>query len=132
MASRAMKPCAHPGCRELVSSGYCAKHRPADRSRRSEAAADWHRWYEKPIWRFDLRPAQLLAEPFCRECAAQARRENRPELLRIPATDVDHITPHRGDWKIFTDRRNLQSLCHACHSRKTMAEMAENQRSRTG
>ena len=132
MASRALRPCAHPGCRELVRSGYCDRHRPSDRSRRSADAADWHRWYEKPIWRFDLRPAQLLAEPFCRECTARAGRERRPELLRVPATDVDHITPHRGDWKIFTDRSNLQSLCHACHSRKTLAEMAEDQRSRLG
>lgn len=128
MASRAIRPCAHAGCRILVRSGYCDKHRPKDRSRRSEAAADWHRWYTLDTWRKDLRPMQLLREPFCRECSARARRENRPELLRILATDVDHVVPHRGDWKLFTDRNNLQSLCHSCHSRKTMAEMAENQK----
>ena len=58
---------------------------------------------------------QLLLEPFCRECAKQG--------LRVWATDVDHIEPHRGDWSKFTDRNNLQSLCHACHSRKTAEEM---------
>ena len=126
MASRAYRPCAHPGCRALVRKGYCDAHRPNDRSRRSADAADWHRWYTLPIWVNDLRPTQLLREPFCRERAARARRDNRPELLRVKATDVDHVRPHRGSWRIFTDRTNLQSLCHSCHSRKTMAEMNEN------
>lgn len=126
MASKAYRPCAHPGCRVLVRSGYCDAHRPNDRSRRCAEAADWHRWYTLPIWVNDLRPTQLLREPFCRECAARARRDNRPELLRVKATDVDHVKPHRGNWRIFTDRTNLQSLCHSCHSRKTMAEMNEN------
>ena len=132
MAARAYRPCAHPGCRELVRSGYCVRHRPADNSRRSNAAAVWHRWYSLPIWVDDLRPMQLVREPFCRECTARARRENRPELERVPATDVDHVKPHRGVWLVFTDRNNLQSLCHSCHSRKTLAEMAENKRSRFG
>ena len=63
---------------------------------------------------------QLLKEPFCRSCARQGRR--------IRATDVDHITPHRGDWALFVNPNNLQSLCHSCHSRKTAAEMRENRR----
>jgi len=62
----------------------------------------------------DRRPAQLLCEPWCRECARQGRR--------VRATDVDHIEPHNGDWERFTDPSNLQSLCHSCHSAKTMAE----------
>lgn len=128
MALKPLRPCAHPGCRELVRSGYCARHRPKDCQRRSAEAADWHKWYTLPIWRELLRPAQLLREPFCRECAARSVRERRPELLRVPATDVDHIIPHRGNWSLFTDTRNLQSLCHACHSRKTLAEMDENRR----
>lgn len=128
MALKPMRPCAHPGCGELTRSGYCEKHRPKDRQRRSVNAADWHTWYTLPVWRKRLRPDQLLREPFCRECSARGVRERRPELLRVPATDVDHIVAHRGSWSKFTDPNNLQSLCHACHSRKTQAEMAENQR----
>ena len=128
MALRPLRPCAHPGCSELTRSGYCAKHRPSDPQRRGAEAADWHSWYTKPIWRDRLRPAQLLREPFCRECAKTARTEHRPELLRVRATDVDHVVPHRGNWQLFTDPKNLQSLCHACHSRKTMAEMAQNRK----
>lgn len=128
MALRLMRPCAHPGCHELVRAGYCDKHRPKDRSRRSAEAVDWHRWYGLPIWTDTLRPNQLLREPFCRECSRRAVAENLPHLLRVRATDVDHVIPHRGNWRLFTDSGNLQSLCHACHSRKTMAEMNENRR----
>ena len=35
---------------------------------------------------------------------------------------VDHITPHRGDMRLFWDRRNWQGLCRPCHSRKTRRE----------
>lgn len=125
MALRPMRPCAHPGCRELVRTGYCDKHRPKDGQRRSAEAADWHTWYTLPIWVNDLRPMQLLNEPFCRECSRRAAQEGLPHLARVRATDVDHIVPHRGVWSRFIDRSNLQSLCHSCHSRKTAAEMAE-------
>jgi 5-methylcytosine-specific restriction protein A len=38
------------------------------------------------------------------------------------ATDLDHIVPHKGDMVLFWSPGNWQSLCHACHSRKTMME----------
>ena len=37
------------------------------------------------------------------------------------ATDVDHIVPI-ADGGAPLDQANLQSLCHECHSRKTIAE----------
>lgn len=77
-------------------------------------SAAWHSWYSLPVWVDDLRPNHLLREPFCRECARQGRRTY--------ATDVDHIVDHKGSWVLFTDRNNLQSLCHSCHSRKTMQD----------
>ena len=117
MAQRPLRLCAHAGCRVLTRDGYCPKHRPQYSQQRSEEAADWHRWYQPPIFRKRLRPEQLLREPFCRICAAHG--------IRTRATDVDHIVPHRGSWALFTNPANLQSLCHACHSRKTAAEMRE-------
>ena len=76
--------------------------------------------YSTPIWTEDLRPGQLLAEPFCRMCAERG--------VCTRATVVDHVEPHRGDWGRFTDRRNLQSLCKRCHDRKTALEQAERRR----
>lgn len=44
---------------------------------------------------------------------------NVPKLgRRTYATVVDHIKPHRGDWGLFTDENNLQSLCEHHHGRK--------------
>lgn len=41
-----------------------------------------------------------------------------------PATDVDHIEPHRGDRvKFWTGE--LQSLCKECHSIKTAREQGK-------
>jgi 5-methylcytosine-specific restriction protein A len=38
------------------------------------------------------------------------------------ATLVDHVVPHRGDIDLFWDElHNWQSLCAACHARKTTA-----------
>ena len=86
---------------------------------RKESAA-WHDWYFLPIWRDHLRPEHLIREPFCRECAKHG--------VRTYATDVDHIVDHKGNWKLFTDPDNLQSLCHSCHSKKTAREQAEARR----
>ena len=114
-----MRRCKHPGCRMLTAGAYCQAHKP--KAQRKESAA-WHYLYTDPRYHWaERRTAQLLAEPFCRECARSG--------LRNRATDVDHIQPHRGDVELFT-KGALQSLCHSCHSRKTMREM--NQKNGVG
>ena len=118
MASKPLRPCRHPGCPNLTRAGYCESHKPRQAARRESAA--WHSWYSKPIWTDDLRPAQLLREPFCRECAR--RYPPSDPRHRTRATDVDHVVDHKGNWALFTDPSNLESLCHSCHSRKTMSD----------
>jgi len=40
-----------------------------------------------------------------------------------PATQTDHVIPHRGNQTLFWDRiRNWQSLCDACGGRKSRSE----------
>lgn len=114
MASNPLRPCRHPGCPILTRDGWCARHKPKHTRRMS---AEYHSWYLLPIWTKDLRPAQLLREPFCRECAAQG--------FRTPATVVDHIVPFRGDWVKFVDPANHQSLCKHHHDQKTAREQQE-------
>lgn len=113
MAKRAMQPCLHPGCLEVVRPGerYCGTHRREitkayDRQRGSAAARGYDaRWRR-------LRKQVLSEEPLCRACLAEGRL--------MPSTDVDHIVPKSQGGT--DDRSNLQGLCHKCHSRKTARE----------
>lgn len=118
MATKPLRPCQYPGCYTLVPGGYCDRHRPRTRDRSEEAKA-WRWMYGTPVWK-RLRGEQLLREPWCRECARRG--------VRTRATDVDHVRDHKGDWAVFTDESNLQSLCHSCHSRKTATEMQKTRR----
>lgn len=121
MASKPLRPCRYPGCFTLTKDGWCDLHRPAGEKRRRESA-EYHSWYSLPIWTKELRPAQLLREPFCRECARRGERTR--------ATVVDHIIPFRGNWGKFIDPANHQSLCKRCHDRKTALEQAEKRKKR--
>ena len=115
MAKLPLKPCLHAGCPELVcGKAYCKKHTPQKVPR--QISREWHRMYKDERWN-SLRTNQLLKEPYCCECAKKK--------IRTPATDVDHILPHRGDWGRSLDANNLQSLCHSCHSVKTVKERNE-------
>ena len=112
--NKPMRMCKAPGCQKLTADGYCPEHKP--KQERKESAA-WHHLYTNPRYGWKRRrEAQLAREPFCRECARHG--------LRVRATDVDHVIPHCGDLQLFLYGA-LQSLCHSCHSRKTMAENAE-------
>lgn len=97
MANRPGRPCRQPGCGVITRDGWCEVHR--QKRAKGENVKKRHKWYGLPIWYNDLRPAQLLKEPFCRKCAKHG--------VRTKATDVDHIVPHGGDWELFVDSDNL-------------------------
>jgi 5-methylcytosine-specific restriction enzyme A len=62
--------------------------------------------YNGMAWR-RMRSNQLHANPLCAYCHA---------LGIVTAANVaDHVKPHRGDFKLFFDASNLQSLCKKCH-----------------
>ncbi|MBO8158841.1 HNH endonuclease signature motif containing protein [Thermosyntropha sp.] len=112
MASKIKRPCAYPGCPELVSTGrYCEKHqkqywRQQDEKRGSAASRGYDvRWRR-------IREMVLKEEPLCRECMRQGRV--------TPATDVHHVNGDVRDVR----RENLEPLCHSCHSRHTAKEQA--------
>lgn len=113
------KPCAYPGCNQLTygSSGYCDTHLTQLKNERvknydSKRQSSSKRGYNSK-WR-EARLAYLTEHPLCVECEKRG--------IVTPATDVDHIIPHRGDKQLFWDRDNWQALCHECHSRKTATE----------
>lgn len=77
-------------------------------------AKEWaEAFYHSRAWKA-LRQRALIRDGFtCRFCGARA-------------TEVDHIqelTPENiRDPKISLDLSNLQSLCHDCHTRKTLED----------
>lgn len=118
MPRKAKRPCSRRGCPNLVevgSSGYCPEHdqqRRAERNQRidAERGTAAQRGYNAR-WR-RIRLMQLRKHPLCIHCLSAGRT--------TPATEVDHIRPLAdGGTHAFN---NLQSLCHACHSRKTATQ----------
>jgi len=111
---RPKRPCRHPGCPETHrnQNGYCDDHaqdaRAYDRNRphRSKRGYD-RRWIR-------ARALYLAEHPFCVVCQAKGKM--------IVATEVDHITPHKGDQDLFWDESNWQPLCKNHHSAKTARE----------
>ena len=113
MPHKAKVPCQHPWCPALVPVGqkYCEKHKPLHpEETRPAAERGYDRKWQKARIRF------LAEHPLCAECLRQGRY--------VPATDVDHIQPPRGDRTLFWDKSNWQALCHSCHSKKTAREDA--------
>ena len=104
MASRPMRPCATPGCGALTQDTYCPRHKKAIEKR----PAAYRALYTNKAYRA-AREVFMAAHPFCAVCGA-------------PATDLDHIRPHKGDAELFWDTANWQALCVSCHSRKTAKE----------
>lgn len=91
----------------------CEKHarteaRQLDARRGSAAQRGYGYKWQK------AREVFLAEHPLCVRCQARGQLK--------PATDVDHIVPHRGDMSLFWRRSNWQSLCHSCHSAKTAIE----------
>jgi 5-methylcytosine-specific restriction enzyme A len=86
------------------------RHQPTPQPRRPERrGSSVQRGYDRH-WA-KLRATMLAAEPLCRLCLLRG--------ITTPATEVDHIVPHRGNQTRFWDSANLQALCKSCHSRKT-------------
>lgn len=113
MPSRVLRPCAYKGCGNLVESGYCEVHRAMAAAAAPEHHREWQHLYNSARWR-KIRARQMRREPWCAECLKRG--------VFTPSTDVDHITPHRGDIVLFF-RGPLQSLCHSCHAKKTAMEI---------
>lgn len=69
-------------------------------------------FYKSPAWLM-TKKKQLERQPFCEECLKKGER--------VKATMVDHIVPIKQGGDKYNPS-NLQSLCWACHSRKSAEE----------
>lgn len=115
MSVKPMRPCRQPGCRKLTKNGYCEEHEQQHQRRyesQQQRVSSAKRGYGRK-WRTESK-AFLAEYPWCKACLDKGIKE--------PATEVDHIIPHKGNQKLFWDKKNWQGLCHSCHSRKTAGE----------
>ena len=110
---KAKRPCLSSGCKDFASNkGYCDKHQSRVKQRDRDRGTAHQRGYDAE-WK-KHRDQFLLEHPLCVEC--------RRKGYVMPATVVDHITPHKGDKVLFWDKNNWQPLCKSCHDRKTATE----------
>ncbi|MGE5417491.1 MAG: HNH endonuclease [Acidobacteriota bacterium] len=114
MPRKPKRPCSYPGCPHLTDSRFCEEHQKAADAQYNKHQRDpgTRKLYGRRWQR--ARKHHLAEHPFCVQCEAENRL--------VPATEVDHIVPHKGDWQLFWDKSNWQSLCKPCHSRKTAKE----------
>ena len=68
-------------------------------------------------YRWDIYSKYRLTKyPLCANCEKNG--------ITREAKDTDHIIPHKRSKRIFWDKKNHQSLCKACHHKKTATEGA--------
>lgn len=114
MPAAAPRPCSHPGCRALATTGYrCEAHK-------REA-------WVKPVKATKritgrrlqaMRKALFDADPLCAEC----KRQGRVTL----ATQRDHIKSLAEGGA--DDHTNVQGLCDDCHEVKSLQEALRGRR----
>lgn len=109
--------CTYPGCKTIVSDGSsrCCHHVLPERTPKRQYDHHYHNGkniYKTSQWR-KLRESHLRREPCCVMCAQYD--------IVTPATVVDHIVEIKDQGDPF-DPNNLQSLCAACHNKKTGKE----------
>jgi len=116
MPYKAAKVCRGVGCKKATTdkSGYCADckkavHGEYNRHKRDKAVKALY----GAMWR-KASAAFLAANPLCRICKEQGKV--------VLAKEVDHIIPHKGDYDLFWDESNWQTLCKMHHSQKTAKE----------
>jgi 5-methylcytosine-specific restriction protein A len=119
MPYKPKKPCAYRGCGKLTDTRYCDAHlaqykkikwKNTDRNRPNST----QRGYTSTRYR-KARQGFLAKHPLCVECEKDGRTTG--------ATVLDHVKPHRGNYELFWDSSNWQSLCIPCHNRKSQTEI---------
>lgn len=128
MATKPLRPCNKVGCNKLTDSGYCDEHTKVIKRQRFERDKELKKnrdkrydkfkrnkqsksFYDSDGWRAVRQLALRRDRNLCVLCFNHKRM--------VKADVVDHIIPIQVDWSKRLLLNNLQSLCHACHNRKT-------------
>lgn len=85
------------------------KHRTQAPGRPAPRAKTRARGYGEHWRKMRLLYLRDPANALCRSCGS-------------PASVVDHVEPHRGNYELYINRDNWQPLCRRCHARKSALE----------
>ncbi len=152
MPNAPLRSCAEYPCPNKVASGRCAQHTKAKHQRIDARRGSSHvRGYDK-AWDH-LRVQAFVRDGWrcqAKDCDTpggwepELVRVYRESMLGVPATvtvlailrerynagqrhlDADHIVPFGNRPELRLDLRNVQTLCDACHKRKSRNEMMES------
>lgn len=118
-----MRQCRHPSCRLLIpfTDTYCTRHvqtvnQSYDKARLRDNPT-YVAFYKTGAWRNTRKVALMRDEWLCQHCL-------QSDVYK-PAEMVDHIVPTLVDWEKRLELDNLQSLCNACHNRKTAEDISK-------
>jgi len=112
MPNKPKRPCNHPGCPLLVTSGYCDKHKRQQQQQEDSRRGTAHqrgynsRWARYSKW--------FLKQPGNQICKLQLDAG-----CAYVSQCVDHVIPPSGaDDPLFWDSSNHQGACIHCNSVK--------------
>jgi len=106
---KAPRPCRYPRCPELTenSSGFCEKHKQADRRRYEQEREPAHKRGYTWTWH-KLRAMYISRNPLCEECRENGRIRE--------AEEVHHVRSIVEAPELKQSMDNLRSLCKSCHA----------------
>ena len=123
MTQRPKRPCRNKLCRRITSNknGFCEECQPSFKAKEKAVRGQYEKrrdpqtkkWLNSVRY-IKMRKRFLRMNPLCHRCSTDIRP--------VIATILDHIEPHRGNYKLFWDHGNHQSLCEHCHNVKTATE----------
>lgn len=109
LTRKIIRLCQIPTCDNEATCGrFCKEHYSPIKAKTNRKQTNSNRAGYTYKWQ-QARKIYLMMHPLCVKCGE-------------PATDVDHIIPHKGNMALFWNRENWQPLCHRCHSIKTATE----------
>jgi 5-methylcytosine-specific restriction protein A len=114
MANRPLRPCRHPGCPNLVTAGYCDRHKKDERQYDRYRKNIRERGYTSMWDKVSRRHKEL--HPLCEECL-------KNNMITVTAIS-HHIIPEQlcmqvGRKDLIYDMDNLKADCISHHGEET-------------
>ena len=105
MPNRPKRLCNHPGCPELVASGYCDKHAKQKQQQYDKQRGNFRQRGYTTAWD-KVRAIKIKHNPLCERCEKKG--------IVTPAALVHHIVSLSKGGEL-SNINNLMSLCVQCH-----------------